>query len=109
MCDGVELDDLSFLCWEFFFPDKTYSVILSGFCEDSGRIANGEVTYTYDFEPPFPRRPYGTVVTYSCNSGFVLSEGSGRRTCENGVWNGALPMCELECELPLSLGSKITI
>ena len=36
----------------------------------------------------------GSIATYSCNSGFVLS-GSGIRICgEGGLWSGDAPTCE---------------
>ncbi len=38
----------------------------------------------------------GTVATYECNAGFVIS-GSSARTCEaDGNWSGIDPICERE-------------
>ena len=37
----------------------------------------------------------GSIVTYSCNSGYYLL-GSGRRTCQaSGNWSGTTPTCVL--------------
>ena len=63
-----------------------------GACSDLPSIANGVVNYNYHFEPPFPKRPYGTVASYTCSDGFVLT-GSEKRTCKNGVWNGTNTSC----------------
>ena len=36
---------------------------------------------------------FGSVATYTCNTGFVLT-GDGMRTCEaTGMWSGKEPKC----------------
>ena len=65
----------------------------AGSCVDL-ELDNGEITFTYDFPPPFPRRPYGTVAAFSCRDGFVLT-GSEVISCVNGTWNDTPPACEL--------------
>ena len=35
----------------------------------------------------------GTTVTISCNSGYQLSGGDASRTCTDGLWSGAMPIC----------------
>ncbi len=43
-------------------------------------------------------RDYLTVVTYSCQTGYVLTgNNGGARTCQaNGVWTGEEPTCPRE-------------
>ena len=42
------------------------------------------------------RYSYGTQITYSCNSGYYKSSGSGSRTCqEGGTWNGNPAVCKI--------------
>ena len=38
---------------------------------------------------------YGTVVTYTCNIGYVLTGGDALRTCsDEGEWSGGEPTCD---------------
>ena len=61
-------------------------------CLPLGAITNGQVTYS-----TFPHN-FGTVATFTCNTGFSLS-GDSTRTCggdgssQNGVWSGSSPVC----------------
>ena len=56
----------------------------------------------------------GTVITYQCDPGFVLS-GSTQRTCAiiqgspNGEWNGSLPSCIEVVDSPESSSSDTTV
>ena len=68
----------------------------AGSCKDL-ELANGEISFTYDFDPPLPRRPYGTVAVFSCNDGFELI-GSEVIGCVNGTWNETISTCELNCK-----------
>ncbi|XP_070552469.1 P-selectin-like [Ptychodera flava] len=60
--------------------------ILIADCDDPGVPVNGEQetvpTYFY----------HTSVVTFTCNSGYVM-EGSSSTTCYDGVWNNQLPTC----------------
>ena len=53
---------------------------------------NGQVVYE--------STAYGTIATYSCDTGFGLSGGDGTQICgedfsgPNGVWEGIVPTCE---------------
>lgn len=54
-------------------------------CEQPSYIANGD--------PHFTDITFGSAVTYTCRSGYVLS-GSTSMTClETGSWSGARPTC----------------
>ena len=59
-------------------------------------IANG--TGLVDGVVVMESQPVNTVITYHCDTGFVLS-GSAQRTCEvvegspDGEWSGSLPSC----------------
>ncbi len=59
-------------------------------------IANGMISYNADMTAPYN---VGTVATYSCNTGFVLSGGNVVRTCvdvgdgSGGIFNGNAPTC----------------
>ena len=60
-----------------------------------GSITNGQVTYSPDTTPPYD---FGTVATFSCNTGFSLSV-DVVRTCggdgssQSGEWSGSSPVC----------------
>ncbi len=55
-------------------------------CRSLPLIANGKVTLS-------DGQAYGSVATYTCNEGFVLS-GSGTLTCNaDGNWSGIAPKC----------------
>ena len=71
-------------------------------CPSLGAFANGQVSYSPDTTAP---HNFGTVATFSCNTGFSLSGGS-TRTCggdgssQNGVWSGSSPVCVGELLFP---------
>ena len=60
-----------------------------------GTLDNGQISYSTDTTAPFD---YGTVVTFTCNTGFSLS-GDSMRSCggdgssQSGVWSGSSPVC----------------
>ena len=64
-------------------------------CHSLGTIANGQVTDSTDTTSP---SDFGTVATFTCNTGFGL-DGDRMRTCggdgssRSGVWSGSSPMC----------------
>ena len=54
-------------------------------------LSNGTVTYSMSDHPPV-----GTVVTYSCDTGYDLT-GSRMRICVDGIgWTGSSPACNSE-------------
>ena len=57
-------------------------------CGDPGTPANGKSVLTGSTP--------GSVVKYSCNSGYDLVGNSKRKCQTNGVWSGSLPTCERE-------------
>ncbi len=70
----------------------TFSIIIClGGCPELPAFTGGTITYDFDLEPPFPRRPEGTVATYMCTTGMIT--GNIMRTCNNGVWSGTVPTC----------------
>ena len=70
-------------------------------CSSLGAIADGTVTYSSDTTAP---HDFGTVATFSCNTGCSRS-GDSTITCggdgssQSGVWSGSSPVCT--CELLL--------
>ena len=66
-------------------------------CEDLLNPPNGDVNFSPDKTAPFD---FGTNATYSCGTGFGLSEGNAMRTCDGdgsspiGEWDGTAPTCE---------------
>ncbi|KAM6157707.1 inactive serine protease PAMR1 isoform 1-T1 [Rhynchocyon petersi] len=70
-------------------------------CSDPGGPVNGYKKITGG--PGLINGRYakiGTVVSFFCNSSYVLS-GSERRTCQhNGVWSGKQPICIKACREP---------
>ena len=55
-------------------------------CGDPGTPRNGRRTGS--------STTYNSVVTYTCNTGYTLTQGSNRRTCQsNGQWSGTAPRC----------------
>ena len=65
-------------------------------CPEVSFPANGQVNFINDSNAPYD---FGTIISYSCHSGFVVS-GDLIRTCEgngtdpNGTWSGTSPVCE---------------
>ncbi len=63
-------------------------------CDELAIIANGMIVYTDDITAPYD---IGTLATYSCNPGFVLSGENVQRTCMNagdgigGRFDGVAP------------------
>ena len=62
----------------------TYSVI----CPDFIRPASGAVTYS---DPTLPRDE-GSTVTFSCDTGYVLT-GNSMLMCTSSGWSGSVPVC----------------
>ncbi len=62
-----------------------------GGCLELSPINGGTISYDFNLEPPFPRRPEGTVATYVCTAGMIM--GNILRRCNNGVWSGIEPSC----------------
>ena len=62
-------------------------------CEPVSRPSNAGLTYNRGVRAG--RYSYGTVITYSCNSGYYKSTGSDQRTCQStGLWNGSPAVCK---------------
>ena len=59
---------------------------LSGSCGTPRSLSNGERSYS--------RTTVGSRVTYTCNTGYLRTSGSSRRTCQSdGQWSGSHPTC----------------
>ena len=59
-------------------------------CSSLGAFANGQITYSTDTTSP---HDFGTVATFTCNTGFSLSGDSTRICGSGGVWSGSSPVC----------------
>ena len=58
-------------------------------CESLNNPTNGEVVINAS------TRVVGSVATYTCDDGFLLS-GSDERECQdNGMWSGPEPLCNI--------------
>ena len=85
--------------WSFFNKcvefDNTASFISPVVnCGDPGSPSNGQRTGS--------STTYNSVVTYTCNTGYTLTQGSNRRTCQsNGQWSGTAPRCNRKLSLYL--------
>ena len=67
-----------------------YSSLGPVVCSSLGTRANGQITYSPDATSP---HDFGTVATFTCNTGFSL-RGDRMRTCGSGeVWSGSSPVC----------------
>ena len=56
-------------------------------CGNPGTPSNGQRTGS--------STTYNSVVTYTCNRGYTLIQGSNSRTCQSdGQWSGSLPRCD---------------
>ena len=63
-----------------------YQLFSEILCTDPG-IANSSYTVSDDFR-------IGSVVSYSCNTGFIYTAGYLTRTCQvDGTWDGVFPTC----------------
>ncbi|CAD6184264.1 unnamed protein product [Caenorhabditis auriculariae] len=54
-------------------------------------VPEGQLTYTQS-SPSEPQKPSGTIVTFTCGDGSMVS-GSSTSTCQNGVWSPTLGTC----------------
>ena len=86
------------------FPNHFFTEPIS--CSVEGvSITNG--TVLADGVVVMGSQSVGTVITYQCDPGYVLS-GSTQRTCEiiqgspNGEWSGLLPSCTEGVDIPES-------
>ena len=78
---GYDILFLSFTCCNYSSPTHTATAE----CDDPGTPFLGSRRVLGTTE--------GSVVTYSCNSGFKLV-GDSQRTClATGEWSGSLPFC----------------
>ena len=46
---------------------------------------------------------FGSIVTYTCNTGFALNGVNQRRCLESGSWSQTLPTCVCKCNIALDL------
>ena len=61
----------------------------AGVCEDLPDPTSGTVSISDS------SRLSGTLATYTCNAGYMLS-GDAQRTCQaSGMWSGTAPVCNL--------------
>ena len=64
-----------------------YLCISSAICEDLTDPTSGTVSINDTSRLP------GTLATYTCNAGYLLS-GAPQRICQDsGMWSGAAPVC----------------
>ena len=73
-----------------YTPSTDGSDLFSGDFSGSGLFSDPDILSQYD---------YGTIATYKCNTGFVLTVGDVERTCGdgndvNGEWSGTAPVCQ---------------
>ena len=80
---AAQLTNNTLLC--FFFVCPTAVV---GCCSLNDPV-NGQVE--------FSNTTVGSTANYTCNRGYILSNGSSIRTCQaNGAWSGSPPSCECQ-------------
>ena len=76
-------------------PYHSYTSLTAITCQSLGTFANGQIAYSPDTIAP---HNFGTVATFTCNTGFRLS-GDMMRTCggdgssQSGEWSGSSPVC----------------
>ena len=62
-----------------------FCLIAANNCSDPGPPTNGQRSLS--------GTTYNSIVTYTCDVGYIL-QGSNSRTCQpNGQWNGSMPEC----------------
>ncbi|XP_060605833.1 adhesion G protein-coupled receptor L3-like [Ruditapes philippinarum] len=63
---------------------------------------NGSIT------TPQTNTTFGSVVTYECNTGFVLDGHQSIRCLSSGIWSGSTPLCipDIEDKRPKECGSE---
>jgi len=71
-------------------PSHTVSCFLINYiavdCGTPSSSSNGQRHYT--------STTFGSTVTYTCNTGYLMTAGSSSRMCQsNGVWSGSHPNC----------------
>lgn len=47
--------------------------------------------------------PYGTTISFTCNSGYTLSENRAITCLSSGMWDGSTPVCNQSKELNATL------
>ena len=77
-----------------------YNILTALQCLDLPPIANGSITYAPDNVPNFD---LGTVATYECDTGYILS-GNVDRICVEGGENSGL----FNRDAPVCLSKKCT-
>ena len=94
---GVEQPQLVKVCTYsryFILADHLYISITAITCPGVPLLVNGVIAYS-DTPAPYD---FGTMATYTCDTGYGLS-GDITRTCDgdgsspNGVWSGSAPTC----------------
>ena len=69
---------------------------LSGICVIPRPLTNGRTSYTCTH--------VGCTVTYTCNTGYLMTAGSSSRTClSNGQWSGSHPVCSRKSQVHMCL------
>ena len=65
-----------------------------GSCGTPRSLANGDTSYT--------STTVGSIVTYTCDPGYVMTAGNSSRRCQSvGLWSGNPPTCTRKCTLLL--------
>ncbi len=72
-------------------------------CDSLPPLENGAVAYSLNQTMLLS---FGTVATYTCDTGYVMSAGEAVRSCDGddastiGYWTGPDPVCTCECCMP---------
>ena len=84
----VHVESISVLSQQELTTAFSFSLVV---CSDLIEPENGIVIYTNGF---VNNRPAGTVATYTCETGYTLSDSESHICGSNGIWSGLPPTCD---------------